>query len=84
MGSKTKKQYTSKGIVGHPKRTRATGADRLLNQLKAWKAGKSVKVTIPRQRDKLGNMIGSGEPKGWARELWGDPNRKARVMKDGN
>lgn len=77
MGSKSKgKSYISKGIVGHPMRTRAKGSEKILNQIKAWKAGKPVYISIPREYDKNGKMIGNGEPPVLATELWGDPTKK--------
>ena len=83
MGSKSKgKSYTSKGIVGHPMRTRATGAEKILNKVRAWKAGKNVKIQIPREYDKKGKMVGSGAEKEYANDLWGPYKKKPKVEKD--
>lgn len=70
MGSKSKgKSYVSKGIVGRPMRTPATGSEKILNKIKAWKAGKPVKIFF-------GNE--------WvdAREVWGSPFRKLKIESD--
>lgn len=81
MGSK--KSYVSKGIVGRPMRTPAKGREKIINRLNAWKAGKQVKISIPREYDeKTRKMKGSGEPKRWAHEEWGSPFRKAKREKD--
>jgi hypothetical protein len=46
-GKKTRKSRTSLGREGHPKRIgKQSGMARLLNQLKAHKAGKRTRVTI--------------------------------------
>jgi len=44
---KSRAQYVSKGVVGHPKRCRNRDPlTRLMNQQKAWLAGKNVVLTI--------------------------------------
>lgn len=44
---KSREKYVSKGIVGHPKRCRNRDPlARLVNQQKAWLAGKNVVLTI--------------------------------------
>lgn len=75
----TKKQYISKGIVGHPRKTPARGAEKIFNKIKAWKAGKPVKISIPREFNEQGNMIGSGEPKQWASDIWSSPQKEKRL-----
>lgn len=83
MGSKSRNQYVSKGIVGRPMRTPIKGKEKILNRVNAWKAGKPVKISIPREYDeKTGKMKGSGEPKVWAHEEWGSPFRKPKREKD--
>ena len=67
MGSKSKgKSYVSKGIVGRPMRTPARGSEKILNKLRAWKAGKPVKLFYE------GEWVN-------AREVWGDPFRKLKL-----
>jgi uncharacterized protein YidB (DUF937 family) len=44
---KSRKSRTSNGVIGNPGKARcSTGMQRLLNQFKAHKAGKKVKVFI--------------------------------------
>ena len=69
---KASKTYVSKGIVGHPKRTPHNKPnERLLNQVKAWREGKDVKLSVYRESTK-----DSGSPKIDAKEVWGRPFAK--------
>jgi hypothetical protein len=67
------KGYVSKGSIGHPRRTRQVGSEKIMNQLNAWKKGKRVKVSYNRVDTK-----DSGMPKQWAHEVWGSPFVKIR------
>lgn len=72
MGSKSKgKSYVSKGIVGRPMRTPARGSEKILNKIRAWKAGKTVKLFYENE---------------WvnANEIWGSPFRKIRIESNDN
>lgn len=64
--------YTSKGIVGRPRRARTSvGFKRLINQQNAWLAGKRVMLVV----DKAGHKLE-------AREVWGLP--PSEKMKERN
>lgn len=80
MGKKAKKgeKYVSKGIVGHPMKTRASVNERIMNQLDAWKKGKRVMLSIPRE---LGD---AGSPRVEAKTVWGAPvsNSKVATVRD--
>ena len=68
MGKKkSREKYVSKGIVGHPRRTRATGFDKMMNKLKAWQQGKPVKLTLYGYKTT-------------ALEAWGDPKKRANIF----
>lgn len=75
MAKKPKKRekYTSKGIVGTAMKTPAKGSEKFMNKLRAWKAGKPVKLSVPREYDDKGRMIGPGKPKERAIDRWGPP-----------
>ena len=73
MARKKKTSYTSKGERRSSIGVRNTSpATKLTNQLKAWKEGKNVVLTIetkdPTQRFKRVN----------AREVWGNPFKKVK------
>ena len=42
MPQKSRKQYISKGVVGRPMKTPATGAEKIMNKVNAWVKGKKV------------------------------------------
>lgn len=66
-----KTSYTSKGIVGHPKRCRQRDPlSRLMNQQKAWLAGKNVVLTIDNPDTTATNMR---KIRVNARDHWGLP-----------
>jgi hypothetical protein len=63
-----KSSYTSKGVVGHPKKCKtSTGIKKLLNQQAAWMKGKRVMLVV----DKAGHKVE-------AREVWGLPPQERR------
>lgn len=66
-----KSSYTSKGIVGHPKRCRERDPmKRLINQQNAWLAGKHVMLTIDNPDQTATNMR---KIRVNARDVWGLP-----------
>lgn len=67
MAAKQREKYVSKGSVGHPRRTPARGTEKILNKIRAWKAGKPVKLFVNNE---------------WvdAVSIWGDPNRKLKEV----
>lgn len=67
--------YVSKGIVGHPRRTRNTDKMRkALNQLDAWQKGKNVMLTRPSLENK---NIMERVP---AIDVWGSPRSNKRII----
>lgn len=66
------------------KRSRWKGApgyatQRALNQLNAWKKGKRVMLTIPNPSGDTSQRFIKVE----ARDVWGDPNKKPMMNRDG-
>jgi hypothetical protein len=43
MSQKRRTQYISRGIIGRPKKTPASGSEKIMNKVKAWTKGKDVK-----------------------------------------
>jgi hypothetical protein len=73
MGKKKAKSsgYVSKGIVGHPMKTKQRDpAARIMNQVQAWKKGKNVLLSIP--SDKNPSIM----EKVPALSIWGNPKPK--------
>lgn len=67
-----KGSYTSKGVVGRPRRARTSvGFRRIMNQQEAWLKGKRVMLVV----DAAGHKME-------AREVWGLP--PAEKMKERN
>jgi hypothetical protein len=49
--------------------------EKILNKVKAWKAGKPVKMSVPRETGERGRMIGKGEEPYFIHEEWGKYQR---------
>ncbi len=79
MGKKASgKHYTSKGErIGSMKTATRNPADRIMNQLLAWKAGKNVVITIenPNKNETNKKFIRVN-----AREHYGDPRKRTGFM----
>jgi hypothetical protein len=79
MGKKASgKHYTSKGErIGSMKTATRDPAARVMNQLKAWQAGKNVVVTIenPNKNETNKKFIRVN-----ARDIYGDPRKKTGFM----
>jgi hypothetical protein len=71
---KARKQYISKGIIGRPSNTGRTKEEKIMDKLKAWKAGKPVKLSVPSVDNK---HINEKIPAVW---LWGNPNIKRNLI----
>jgi hypothetical protein len=63
---------TSKGIHGTTRNRNTDPAQRMLNKVRAWRAGKPVKILVetPNSNERFIKMD--------AQKIWGDPNPKRK------